>query len=394
MNLRTQKRASQRRKILEEHLGISLPNIGSCTLDEDIAGTRNCENMIGAAQIPLGVAGPLFIKFQERPSVGKTSNFKHYSMQKRYYIPLATTEGALVASVSRGCKAVTESGGATVLVENAGATRGPVFRMETMGDSLRFEAFLQKYFSEIKQIGESTSRHVTLKSYTTAGAGKYRFVRFVFDTGDAMGLNMITIATDAMVRFIEEKTKIRCISVSGNYCVDKKSSWLNVIEKRGRPVMAEVTVPSAILQSVLKTTAEKLYETWLAKCMIGSALGGSVGFNAHFANVITALYLATGQDPAHVVEGSVGMTTTEVQGKALFISVMLPDLMVGTVGGGTGLATQKEALSILQLSEKNPADELAGAVGATVLSGELSLLASLSEGTLAKAHASLARGKI
>jgi hydroxymethylglutaryl-CoA reductase (NADPH) len=161
-------------------------------------------------------------------------------------------------------------------------------------------------------------------------------------------------------------------------------------------VWAEVSIPSLVVESALHTTSQKFFETWLAKCMIGSAMSGSMGFNAQFANVLSALFIATGQDPAHVAECAIGMTTAEMNSKGdLYVSVYLPDLMVGTVGGGTGLGTQKEALEILGVAGgdngKN-AEKFAGIVGAAVLAGEISLLASLSQGTLAEAHQRLGRG--
>jgi hydroxymethylglutaryl-CoA reductase (NADPH) len=222
------------------------------------------------------------------------------------------------------------------------------------------------------------------------GVGKYRYVRFVFDTRDTMGMNMVTIATQKLVEFIETKTFCRCISLAGNYDVDKKPSWLNVIEGRGTKAWAEVTLTKKVLTTILKTTAQKAYDVWLGKCMMGSAMSGSMAFNAQFANVVAALFLATGQDLGHVGEGSLGMTTTEIiNGKDLYVSVYLPDLMVGKVGGGTGLATQHEALKLLGVENSQKFAEI---VAGAVLAGEISLLASLSEGTLAKAHKILARG--
>ena len=207
-----------------------------------------------------------------------------------------------------------------------------------------------------------------------------------------MGMNMVTIATQALVSHIEKQLGVRCVSLAGNFDIDKKPSWLNSIENRGMKVWAEVTIPATILHSVLKTTAQKMYDVWLSKCMVGSALSGSMGFNAQYANVIAAIFLATGQDLGHVGEGSIGITTAEVvSSKDLYMSVTLPDLMVGIVGGGTGLATQKEALSIISAKTSQ---EFAEVVGGAVLAGEISLLASLAEGTLAKAHQKLGRGKV
>jgi hydroxymethylglutaryl-CoA reductase (NADPH) len=205
-----------------------------------------------------------------------------------------------------------------------------------------------------------------------------------------MGMNMVTIATTELAQTIEKATGARCVTVAGNYDVDKKPSWLNMIEGRGHKAWAEVTIPKRVLGQTLKTTAKAVYDVWLAKCMIGSAMSGSMGFNAQYANVVAALFLATGQDPGHIGEASCGITTAEVLGDDLYVSVYLPDLMVGTVGGGTGLATQKEARVIIGAKTT---EEFAEVTAAAVLAGELSLLASLSEGTLATAHQALARGK-
>ncbi len=387
MNLRNYKIVKDRRTALEKETGISLSDIGSFTLDESVASSRNCENMIGAAQIPMGVAGPLAIK-----------NLK--LKIKNYFVPLATTEGALVASVNRGCKAITASGGATVDSFRIGTTRGPVFHTTGYEQNVKLYEFIQHNFSLLKSIAAETSHHIALLSATSRAIGRYQFVRFAFDTADAMGMNMATIATDKLASYIEEKTGAVCVSLSGNYCVDKKPSWQNFVRGRGMEVWAEVVLKREVLEQTLKTTAPAVYNVWLAKCMIGSAASGSMGYNAQYANVIAAMFAATGQDLAHVGEGSLGITTCEVVGEDLYVSVYLPDLMVGTVGGGTGLATQKEALELLGVAGGSPAGEngknsqqFAEIVGAAVLAGEISLLSSLEEGTLAKAHERLARGK-
>ncbi|HUD19201.1 MAG TPA: hydroxymethylglutaryl-CoA reductase [Patescibacteria group bacterium] len=392
MNIRMLKSAKERRTALEKLLHVELSSIGSFSLDEQTASTRNCENMIGAAQIPMGVAGPLLIKAQiSNPNVQK---------EKEYYIPLATTEGALVASINRGCKAITQSGGAVVDSHRIGATRGPVFRVKNLAENRTLRTFLDTRFDELKEVAAQTSHHLALTSFTSTGIGRYRYIRFVFDTQDAMGLNMVTIATEAVASYIREQTGIECLALSGNYCVDKKPSWLNILGKRGIKVWAEVVLTKTVLRETLKTTARQVYDVWLAKCMLGSVMSGSMAFNAQFANVVAALFAATGQDIAHVVEGSLGVTTAEVlPGGALYMCVYVPDLMIGTVGGGTGLGTQREALSMLGVAGSSPqgdggtnARHFAEIVGAAVLAGEISLLASLEEGTLAKAHQSLARG--
>lgn len=386
MNLRNFKSSSDRRRALEAETGVNLASIGKLPVSDYHDGAGNCENMIGLTGLPLGVAGPLAVK-----QVGGLSVVNHY-------IPLATTEGALVASVSRGCKAVTESGGAIVKVVRSGTTRGPVFKVKDLAQSERLRNFLSDNNDDLRMVAEKTSSHLKYLGFETGSAGRYLFVRFSFDTQDAMGLNMITIATDAAVRYIEEKTGIPCIDLSGNFCVDKKPSWANFTRTRGFAAWAEVIIPESVIGSTLKTNPQKLYESWLAKCMIGSAMTGSLGFNAQYANVISAVFIATGQDPAHVTEGSMGITTVEIpgpeSGSGAYVSVYLPDLMVGTVGGGTGLPTQKEALSLMGVAggaSGNNASGFAGIIAAAVLAGEISLLSSLSVGTLAQAHRHLGR---
>jgi len=388
MGLRNLKAVKRRREVLEKFLEISLKNVGSFSLDEKRASIKNCENMIGAVQVPLGIAGPLKIKSSIQPT---TDN---QQLTTNYFIPLATTEGALVASVNRGCKAITLSGGTDVLVENIGPTRAPVFRVKNLKQVLKLKNWIKKNFTVLKKEAEKTSSHLGLKDVQTFFVGKSVFCRFVFDTQEAMGMNMVTIASSSMVQTIELKTGIKCVSLSGNLCVDKKPSWLNFILGRGKKVWAEVNLSKKIVKEVLKTTPKKIFNVWLDKCLLGSSLSGSLGFNAHFSNVIAAIFLATGQDLAHVVEGSLGITTMEMNDNGgLYVSIYLPSLMVGTVGGGTGLATQREALEILRVADgkKGDALKLAEIIGGAVLAGEISLLASLAEGSLAKAHKRLGR---
>ncbi len=385
MNIRDFSSVDERRHALETERNVLLTHIGTYSLDTARAGSRNCENMIGVAQVPMGAAGPLAVMHSGEASV------------REYFIPLATTEGALVASVNRGAKAISESGGAIAHSHRVGASRGPVFKVSGVRESAKLYEYLEHHFNEIREVAEATSHHLTLKKISSRGVGLYRYVRFVYDTKDAMGLNMVTIATDAAVGFIEKQTGAHCVALSGNFCVDKKPSWQNFVNNRGIKVWAEVVIPKNILTKTLKTTAHKVYETWFAKCMLGSVMSGSMGYNAQYANVVAALFIATGQDPAHVVEGSLGITTAEVMhDDDLYIGIYLPDLMVGTVGGGTGLETQREALSLLGVSGGNDgkhAIRFAEIVGAAVLAGEVSLLSALEQGTLASAHKRLARGK-
>lgn len=382
MDLRNFVDVNSRRKALEAHLNIDLSNMGTYSLDTEQASTKNCENMIGIVQVPLGIAGPIAIRNPQ-------------SAIRNYYIPLATTEGALVASVSRGCKAVTESGGVTVFSKKIGITRAPVFRVQNISEGNNVINWLEKNFSQIAEIAKSSSEHLTLLAIKPWLLGRSLYVRFSFDTQDAMGMNMATIAASVIAEFIEKETKIHCVAVSGNMCVDKKPNYLNFIEGRGYNILAECLISEKIITSVLKTEKAKILEVSERKLHQASILSGTIGSNAHIANVLSAIFLATGQDIAHVSECSMGVTTVEDDKEGLYISVYLPDLVVGTVGGGTSLATQKEALRIMGLDarkEKGTGQKLAEIIGAAVLAGEISLLASLAENSLAKVHKKLGRG--
>ena len=372
-----------KREWLEKELDIALRNIACFSLDPEKTVDRNCENMIGVAQLPLGVAGPIKIK-------------RLGCKAKEYYVPLATTEGALVASVSRGCKAVSLSGGVSVRVQQVGTTRAPVFQVKNLAHADELISWVKNNFEKLKSVTESTSGHILLLEVKPFLSGRDLFLRFVYDTSEAMGMNMVTVATHKAVELIEKEMGVVCVSLSGNMCVDKKPSWLNFIMGRGKQVWAEVVVKKDIVKTVLKTTPEKIVSVVTSKTMTGSQMSGSLGFNAHYANIVAALFIATGQDPSHIVEGSMGITSAQVEKNGdLYFSVYLPAILAGTVGGGTGLATQKEALKILGLgkSQKGEAFEFAQVIVGTVLAGELSLIGALAADHLARAHEKLGRGK-
>lgn len=373
VSLRDFPSSKSRRQFLEKELGITLSSVASFNFTEESVAGRNIENLIGATQIPLGVAGPV------------------RANKKDYFIPLATTEGALVASVNRGCKAITEAGGAYVEVELVGTTRGPVFKTEGLQHGIKIKNWVEKNFKLLAKRTEKTSSHLKLLKIDSQILGKNLFLRFYYDTGDAMGMNMVTIATQEAVQLIEQKTKAKCIALAGNFDVDKKPSWLNFILGRGKKVWAEAILPKKTVINILKVTPREIVEVVEKKCHLGSMISGSLGFNSHFANIIAAIFAATGQDLAHVVEGSLGVTTAEVLANDdLYFSIYLPDLMCGTVGGGTYLPSQQEAFKIMRV--KNVL-EYSRAVAAAILVGEISLIASLAEGSLAKAHQRLGRKK-
>ncbi len=373
MNLRDCKDVGERRLALESALKLKLQKLGDVFVDDP--SRVHCENLVGAISVPLGIAGPLRLTGDH--------------VDGEFYIPLATTEGALVASVSRGCKAISRSGGAVAACHRVGTTRGPVFKTGSLAKSKTLYAWIRQHSDEIGDIAEKSSSHLRFKKYDIRTAGEYVFLRFYFDTQDAMGMNMVTIATQKAVSFIERKTGISCLSLAGNYDADKKPSWLNFINNRGLKAWAEATLTKQTRGDVLKTSAQHMCDVWLAKCMVGSAMSGSMSFNAHFANVSAAVFAATGQDLAHVPEASMGIVTMKpVKSDGLYVSVYLPDLMLGTIGGGTGLVTQTLARDIIGI--RHP-EEFAEVIAGAVLAGEISLIASLSEGSLAASHQKLGR---
>lgn len=358
---------------------LSIEKIRKTIITPSEVENKNCENFIGAAQIPLGIAGPL-----------KINGSKSF---EEYFLPLATTEGALVASVNRGCK-VTYKNGINILVENVGITRAPLFKTDGIADSREIVNDLRKNLLKLKEIAASTSNHLALLGFEEQIVGRNLWLRFSFDTEEAMGMNMATSASEKMSRYIEEKYHIKCLSLSGNFCPDKKPSWLSFIKGRGKKVWAETLVDKKDCLKILKNSPEKIVEIVKQKSHLGSIVSGSLGFNAHFANIIAGVFLSTGQDAGHIPESSMGITEAEVdQNENLYFSIFLPSLIVGTVGGGTNLPTQKEALEIMGISNhKNDAVKLAGIIGGAVLSGELSLTAALASGDLAKAHQKLGKG--
>ncbi len=378
--------ALARRLALEKMHGINLSSIGSTILDfEELVG-RNIENPIGAIQIPVGVVGPLRIEGDYAKG--------------DYYVPLATTEGALVASVNRGCKALTLSGGVRTKVVFDGMTRAPAIWTPSIIEAVRFAEWVQEHFEEVKRAAEATTRHGKLVDIQFFFAGNIVWPRFVYSTGDAMGMNMATIATDAAIKWIMENYpgEARLIALSGNMCVDKKPSCLNMLFGRGKTVIAEAIVKRDVVLRVLGVDPERIDYVNKAKNLLGSARAGSLGFNAHIANIIAAIFIATGQDVAQVVESSMGYTWTEIRNGDLYISVTLPSLEVGTVGGGTRLPTQREALALLGVAGGGDppgtnARKFAEIIAATVLAGELNLLAALAANELASAHIRLGRGR-
>ncbi|KAI5459087.1 hydroxymethylglutaryl-coenzyme A reductase-domain-containing protein [Mariannaea sp. PMI_226] len=339
-----------------------------------------CENVIGYLPLPVGVAGPLVIDGQS------------------YFIPMATTEGVLVASASRGCKAINSGGGAVTVLTADGMTRGPCVAFETLERAGAAKLWLDSDVGQatMKKAFDSTSRFARLQHMKTALAGTNLYIRFKTTTGDAMGMNMISKGVEHALNVMVTEggfDDMQIVSVSGNFCIDKKPGALNWIDGRGKGVVAEAIIPGDVVRSVLKSDVDSLVELNISKNLIGSAMAASVGgFNAHAANMVAAIFLATGQDPAQVVESCNCITIMKNLNGALQISVSMPSLEVGTLGGGTILEPQSAMLDMLGVRGSHPtnpgdnARRLARIIAAAVLAGELSLCSALAAGHLVRAH--------
>lgn len=340
-----------------------------------------CENVIGYMPLPVGVAGPLIIDGVP------------------YHIPMATTEGCLVASAMRGCKAINAGGGVQSILTQDGMTRGPCVSFPSLARAGACKIWLDSEEGQktIKKAFNSTSRFARLQHVKTALAGTLLFIRFKTTTGDAMGMNMISKGVEHSLKYMTEEcgwSDMSVIAVSGNYCTDKKPAAINWIEGRGKSVVAEARIPADVVRLVLKSDVDALVELNISKNLVGSAMAGSVGgFNAHAANLVTAVFLACGQDPAQNVESSNCITLmNKVDGGDLQISVSMPSIEVGTIGGGTILEPQGAMLDLLGVRGPHPTSpgensrRLARIVASAVLAAELSLCSALAAGHLVQSH--------
>ncbi|KFM69136.1 3-hydroxy-3-methylglutaryl-coenzyme A reductase, partial [Stegodyphus mimosarum] len=371
---------SIRRKLLGKlaKRGEILESLPYADYDYKLVMGSCCENVIGYVPIPVGVAGPLLLDGE------------------MLYIPMATTEGCLVASTNRGCRALALSGGVNSNLLADGMTRGPVVKLPSEAEAGNIKRWIEKKenFEVLKASFDSTSRFARLQKIDVQIAGCCAYLRFNAVTGDAMGMNMLSKGADkALNKLCEIFPSVEIISLSGNYCTDKKPAAINWIQGRGKYVVCGATIPAEVVKEVLKTDVATLIKLNIHKNFIGSAMAGSIGgFNAQAANIVTAIFLATGQDPAQNVTSSNCLTMLEDLKGDLRISCTMPSIEVGTVGGGTFLPAQSSCLEMLGVKgpcEENPgnnAAKLARIICATVLAGELSLLSALAEGNLVRSH--------
>ncbi|KAK1577464.1 hypothetical protein Q3G72_022004 [Acer saccharum] len=372
--------AAIRRETLQRMTGMSLSGLPLEGFDYESILGQCCEMPVGYVQIPVGIAGPLLLDGIE------------------FSVPMATTEGCLVASTNRGCKAIHLSGGASSVVLRDGMTRAPVVRFGTAKRAAELKFFLENpdNFVSLSLMFNRSSRFGRLQNIKCAIAGKNLYMRFCCSTGDAMGMNMVSKGVQNVMDFLQDEfPDMDVIGISSNYCSDKKPAAVNWIEGRGKSVVCEAMIKGDVVRKVLKTNVEALVELNMLKNLTGSAMAGALGgFNAHASNIVSAVFIATGQDPAQNIESSHCITMMEAvnDGKDIHVSVTMPSIEVGTVGGGTQLASQSACLNLLGV--KGASKEVPGAnarllatvVAGSVLAGELSLMSALAAGQLVKSH--------
>lgn len=341
----------------------------------------NIENYIGLAQIPVGVIGPLRIN--------------GLYAQGDFYVPLATTEGALVASYNRGAKIISLSGGARVLCLLERVSRAPGFVFNDLIEAMRFIIWVVEQFEQFQAVVKTTTAHGSLEDTKVTVDGNQVYVNFEYTTGDAAGQNMVTAATEAVCNYIMRQTPVkpRLFFIESNMSGDKKATAVSYLSVRGKKVSAEVLIPRGIFIKFLHTTPEMMMEYWKMS-FVGGVQSGSIGVQGHYANGLAAIFIACGQDAACVSEAAMGITRVDVHKNGdLYISVTLPNLIVGTVGGGTGLPTQGECLSLLGCRGEGTAKKFAEICAATVLAGEISIMGALAAGQFARAHRMYGRKK-
>ncbi len=341
---------------------------------------RNIENFIGTVKLPVGLAGPLRVN--------------GIAAQGDYYVPLATTEAALVASYHRGASVITLAGGCTTLVLGEGVSRAPAYAFLSLLEAGTFVQWCLAHMDELRAAAEATSAHGRLLDLRFTVEGNHVYLLLEFLTGDASGQNMVTIATQAVCDYLAAQCPIKpaYFFVEGNLSGDKKASAQSFQSVRGRKIAAEVRLTRTIVERHLRTTSEKMVDYWRMSAL-GGVLSGTIGVQGHYANGLAAIFIACGQDAACVSEAAVGVTRFELTADGgLYAAVTLPNLIVGTVGGGTGLPSQHACLEILGLAGTDRARAFAEVCAALALAGELSIIAALSAHQFAQAHAKLARG--
>ena len=369
---------AERRRWVEQAAGVNLPMIGQGKIPA--ASMRgNVENAIGAVQMPLGIAGPLLVRGEHAQGV--------------FYVPLATTEGALVRSYERGMALLTRAGGAEVRIERDENQISPTFHFAGVGKAAAFGRFTADHIGDLRQCAEATTSHGKLLAVEPMVVGRDVIVVFRYHTGDAHGMNMIAKATDAACRWLVENSDADSYVLFSGLSAEKRPSTRGLLGGKGKKVTAGAEIPAKWVHLYLHTTPEALRELW-RKTITGNIMAGAIGYCGHYANGLAALFIACGQDVANVANSVVGLTSFEVTPEGnLYASCTLSSLVVATVGGGVDLGTSRECLALLGCHGSGKARKLAEIVAATALAGELSLAAALASGEFVAAHETFGRNR-
>ncbi len=361
----------KRRRWVEEQTDCRLDQVGAYSISSE-AMRGNIENPIGAVQMPLAVAGPLLLAGEHAEGT--------------FYVPLATTEGALVRSYERGMVAITRAGGASVRVWVDENRVSPVFFLDDVAAAHAFAQRVTDHLEDIRQVAESTTSHGRLLGIECLPVGREVILNFSYFTGDAQGMNMIVKASEKACRWIQQHLDGPRYYVFSGYNSEKRASGSLLRGGKGKKVTAGVRLPKALVKSVLHISAERLVEVW-HHTVLGHLQTGALGYNGHYANGLTALFIACGQDVANVANAAVGITNFELlEDGDLYASVTLPSLTVATVGGGTSLGTSRECLEMLGCTGNGSALKFAEIAAATVLAGELSMGGAIGSGEFVEAH--------
>ncbi|MEZ5038667.1 MAG: hydroxymethylglutaryl-CoA reductase [Saprospiraceae bacterium] len=376
----TEAQAALRRNTVETEKGLSFQHMNHYAFDPQVVA-GNIENFIGVAQVPIGVAGPLLINGEEAKG--------------EFYIPMATTEGTLVASYNRGMKIASLAGGITTTVVDDAMNRAPVFVFKNARYAREFGHWVEQHFAQIKAEAEQTTAVGKLLDIHQYPMSKMRWLRFNYSTGDAAGQNMVTKATHQACSWIlnQQPAGLENFSLAAGLDTDKKHSLLNALETRGKKVVAEITLPQKLMKEVLHISAEKLFGLRQLSTA-GALMSGSVSNGAHIANGVTAMFIATGQDVANVAESSAGYHFGELLPNGdYYYSITIPALIVATYGGGTGLPTQRECLEIMGCYGSGMVNKLAEIIAAVTLCGELSLGAAVAADEWVSSHEQYGRNR-
>ena len=371
--------AERRAQFLRERTGIELNHVRKASFDPGVL-PGNIENFVGVAQVPIGIAGPLRI------------NGEHATGD--FYVPLATTEGTLVASYSRGMRVLTECGGVTTTVVKRSMQRAPVFMFSTAREARDFGEWLVANFDGTRVAAESTTKVGKLIEIEQYAIGNLLYLRFNYTTGDAAGQNMTGKATFAACEWIRETHPARPqYMLSGSIDTDKKHSAINTLRTRGRRVVAEAVIKSAVLERLMRVDTRTLFRARQVS-NAGALLAGTAYNGPHAANGITAMFIASGQDVANVAESHAGITYAQLLDNGdYYWSVTLTSLIVASYGGGTGLPTQRECLELMGCYGQGKADRLAEIVAAVVLAGDVSLGSAVLAGDWVTSHERLGRNR-